>query len=332
MREITPIDLLAAVHPDPNSWIALMLLSRKTGQGKKYMWINTLFPNTTKRVPVAYAQHYWVKRWDVPQYLKKLSHLNKSDSDDIYYTIARYNPERTSRVANNVLGLNALYADFDEENDASKAFVAGDAWEDIPSPNYIVTTSPNRYQCIWKTGEEIGPSLASNALRYLVDKVQADPMAKDVSRVLRLPGFVNNKRKHVVTAVDMETAPLPLSLCMEYSNKFTTASIEDRGSSKTRQTRQYTTDRDTTSNVTLSREQITERAKERWKKAVDKHGDGCRGDYAAACYLAYHNFPDEEIIGFLNEIHPSKSSTHTSTARRAIEAIERRAYGNAVER
>lgn len=317
MREITPIDLLAAIHPDPNSWIALMLLSRKTVRDG-HVWINTLFPKTTKRVPAGYAQHYWIKRWDVSQYLKELRKLNRSDLDDIYYTIARYNPKINSRVAKNVLGVNALYADFDEENDASKAFVGGHAWEDIPCPNYIVNTSPNRYQCLWKTEGEINSSLAAGALRYLVDKVRADPMAKDVSRVLRLPGFINNKREYLVTAVDMETPPLSLKLCTEYSNRSATAGIEDKSCSTTRQ---YTTRKYAASYVTLSREQIIKRAEERWNKAVDKHGDGCRGDYAAACYLAYHNFPDEEIIEFLNEIHPSKSPTHISTARRAIEAI-----------
>ena len=69
--------------------------------------------------------------------------------------------------------------------------------EGMPNPHHILNTSPDKYQIVWSvTGFEA--SQAEELLRSLAAKHEADPAVTDCSRVLRIPGFANQKYEHAV--------------------------------------------------------------------------------------------------------------------------------------
>jgi hypothetical protein len=67
-----------------------------------------------------------------------------------------------------------------------------EARQDLPSPNYLINTSPDKWQVIWKV-QGFGKDYAEELQHALVRETGADPAATDCSRVLRLPGFYNHK-------------------------------------------------------------------------------------------------------------------------------------------
>src|SRR5205823_908961 len=71
----------------------------------------------------------------------------------------------------------------------------------VPQPNYVLETSPEKYQVVWKV-EGIGQEQAETLQRAMAREFGGDPAATDATRVLRLPNFVNRKYEtaHLVRA------------------------------------------------------------------------------------------------------------------------------------
>lgn len=64
--------------------------------------------------------------------------------------------------------------------------------DEVPKPNYVLNTSPGKYQVIWKM-EGASPEEAESLQQAMAEQFGTDPAATDSTRVLRLPGFVNRK-------------------------------------------------------------------------------------------------------------------------------------------
>jgi len=62
----------------------------------------------------------------------------------------------------------------------------------VPAPNYVLGTSPGKYQVIWRV-EGFGQVRAETALRTLAQRFGGDPAATDSTRIFRLPGFNSKK-------------------------------------------------------------------------------------------------------------------------------------------
>jgi hypothetical protein len=62
----------------------------------------------------------------------------------------------------------------------------------VPRPNYVLETSPEKYQVVWKV-EGIAQGQAEALQKAMVREFGGDPAATDSTRVLRLPTFVNRK-------------------------------------------------------------------------------------------------------------------------------------------
>jgi hypothetical protein len=62
----------------------------------------------------------------------------------------------------------------------------------IPRPNYVITSSPGKFQIVWKVGA-MSLDEAEGLLHAMVREFGGDPGATDATRVLRLPGFANKK-------------------------------------------------------------------------------------------------------------------------------------------
>lgn len=118
---------------------------------------------------------------------------------EIYISMNALDEEARGRTKDEVTAIRHVYLDFDDDGTAKvQAMVAR---EDIPRPNYLVSSSPGKWQVVWKV-EGFEKEQAETLQRGLVRELGADPAATDSSRVLRLPGFYNHKyaKPHYVRA------------------------------------------------------------------------------------------------------------------------------------
>jgi len=83
-----------------------------------------------------------------------------------------------------------LYIDIDV--DGEKRIAALRASDAVPVPSTILSTSPGKYQALWKV-EGFDFDQQENALKLLVIAFGGDSACTDRNRVLRVPGFLNRK-------------------------------------------------------------------------------------------------------------------------------------------
>ena len=108
----------------------------------------------------------------------------------VYISINPLKPEATRRTKEDVAEIRHVYLDVDEGGAAARdALLARD---DIPAPNDILTSSPNRFQFVWSV-EGFSNGAAESLMRGMTRSAGADVADTDCSRVLRVPGFANQK-------------------------------------------------------------------------------------------------------------------------------------------
>lgn len=132
-----------------------------------------------------------------------LRHAN-ANKFEVYVGMNTLKPDAHSRTKEDIAEIRHIYLDFDHNGTAAvQALVQLD---DLPEPNYVVNSSPGKWQVVWKV-EGFQQDEAERLMRKLVRELGADPAATDVSRVLRLPGFANHKYgKPFVVRVESRSA------------------------------------------------------------------------------------------------------------------------------
>lgn len=109
------------------------------------------------------------------------------------------------RTKIDVKDIRHLYLDLDEEGQRKLATIYQDAA--VPHPNYVLHTSPEKYQVIWRV-QGISQNDAEDLLRGMARRYGGDPAATDSTRVFRLPGF-NNKKYEQNFPVKLAAGTLP---------------------------------------------------------------------------------------------------------------------------
>ena len=109
---------------------------------------------------------------------------------NIYIGMNILKPGSYSRTKQDIETIRHLYADLDY--DGPRALAAIENSELVPKANFVLETSPGKYQVVWKV-EGIKPEEAENFQQAIAYEFGADPAATDSARVLRLPGFANKK-------------------------------------------------------------------------------------------------------------------------------------------
>jgi hypothetical protein len=103
------------------------------------------------------------------------------------------NPLRHNSCARSkecILEIRHVYLDFDEDGPASLHAIRTTG--DVPVPNFVLDTSPEKSQVVWRV-DRLDRDQAESLLRSLAAQFRGDPAATDISRVLRIPGFRNWK-------------------------------------------------------------------------------------------------------------------------------------------
>ena len=124
-----------------------------------------------------------------PRYLGWLAHENSTGAN-IYLAANPLRSGSRKRTKESIVSVRHLYIDIDTDGEARLAALrASDA---VPVPTAILSTSPGKYQVLWRVDgfdfEQQEPALKLLALAF-----GGDPACTDCNRVLRLPGFLNCK-------------------------------------------------------------------------------------------------------------------------------------------
>ncbi|MGC2101501.1 MAG: DNA-primase RepB domain-containing protein [Candidatus Sulfotelmatobacter sp.] len=124
---------------------------------------------------------------------------HKNVSSDVYIGMNTLTLDAQSRTKEDIDTIRHLYLDIDRNGPS--ALEAVETSGVVPRPNYVLETSPEKYQVVWKV-EGIAKDQAETLQRAMVREFGGDPAATDSTRVLRLPEFVNRKyeTEHVVRA------------------------------------------------------------------------------------------------------------------------------------
>ena len=122
-----------------------------------------------------------------------LRYKNEREGCDIYVGMNALKSTAFTRTKHDVLAVRHLYADLDR--DGSRSLAAVEKSTLVPAPNYVLNTSPDKYQVIWQV-EDIELTQAETLLRAIAREFDGDQAATDAARVLRVPGFMNKKYDH----------------------------------------------------------------------------------------------------------------------------------------
>jgi hypothetical protein len=125
-----------------------------------------------------------------PSFQEWLHVKNDREGFDVYVGMNPLKPADRTRTKEDILSIRHLYVDLD--HDGTKSLASIEQSNLVPRPNYVLSTSPDKFQVIWRV-QEVAQEQAEALLRAIARKFEGDPAATDSTRVLRIPGFANRK-------------------------------------------------------------------------------------------------------------------------------------------
>lgn len=164
---LTPEQYIKANY-EPTDRLALVVLNRQRAE-------------TIQRIATAEAIATRFQGW--------LRHKNALGSD-IYISQNALNEDADGRTKADIKTIRHVYLDLDRDGEQALAKIK--ASPNVPKPNFVINTSPGKYQVIWKV-QGMNQAESESLMRAMVREFGGDPAATDSTRVLRLPGFFNKK-------------------------------------------------------------------------------------------------------------------------------------------
>jgi hypothetical protein len=98
--------------------------------------------------------------------------------------------DAATRTKEEIEAIRHVYLDLDQGGPEALESVRNSSA--VPKPNYVLTSSPRKFQVVWKV-EGMSLEEAESLLHAMAREFGGDPDATDATRVLRLPGFANKK-------------------------------------------------------------------------------------------------------------------------------------------
>ena len=118
------------------------------------------------------------------------SPMRTTDGANVYVAANPLRSGSRKRTKESIASVRHLYIDIDTDGDARLAALrASDA---VPTPTAILSTSPGKYQVLWRV-EGFDFARQEQTLKLLAIAFGGDPACTDCNRVLRIPGFLNRK-------------------------------------------------------------------------------------------------------------------------------------------
>src|SRR5260370_13059698 len=154
---------------EPSDRIAILVLNRSRAE-------------TTQRITSA-------EKASSPEFQAWLRYKNASGAD-IYVGMNPLKQDASTRTKDDIETIRHLFLDLDPGGSTALEGVENSGL--LPQPNYVLNTSLEKFQVIWKV-EDITLEQAEGLQHAMVAEFGGDPAATDSTRVLRLPGFANKK-------------------------------------------------------------------------------------------------------------------------------------------
>jgi hypothetical protein len=124
-----------------------------------------------------------------PRYLGWLASQNAIGAN-VYVAANPLRLGSKNRTKECVAAVRHLYLDLDSDGETRLAELRSSS--SVPIPAAIVQTSPGKYQVLWRV-EGFAFALQESTLKVLALTFGGDQACTDCNRVLRLPGFLNQK-------------------------------------------------------------------------------------------------------------------------------------------
>lgn len=124
-----------------------------------------------------------------PRYLGWLAHQNHHGAN-IYVAANPLRCGSRRRTKECIASVRHLCMDIDDDGDARLAALR--ASDGLPVPSTILSTSPGKYQVLWRV-DRFDFAQQEDTLKRLAVAFGGDPACTDCNRVLRIPGFLNQK-------------------------------------------------------------------------------------------------------------------------------------------
>jgi hypothetical protein len=122
------------------------------------------------------------------RYLGWLAHQNSTGAN-IYVGANPIRPGSKKHTKESIAAVRHLYLDIDTDGEARFAALRSGTG---PIPNIVLSTSPGKYQFIWRV-EGFDSARQESTLKMLAISFGGDSACTDCNRVLRVPGFQNCK-------------------------------------------------------------------------------------------------------------------------------------------
>ncbi len=124
------------------------------------------------------------------RYMAWLSYENQRDRNNIYVAANPLRSGSRKRTKECIASVRHLYLDIDTDGDVRLAALR--ASELVPPATSILSTSPGKYQVLWRV-EGFDLVQQEQMLKLLALAFGGDPACTDCNRVLRVPGLLNRK-------------------------------------------------------------------------------------------------------------------------------------------
>jgi len=124
-----------------------------------------------------------------PEFQAWLRYKNANGSD-IYIGMNPLKQDAATRTKADIETVRHVYLDLDDGG--AEALEAIENSSVVPKPNYVLNSSPEKHQVVWKV-EGMHLEEAEGLLHVMAREFGGDPAATDATRVLRVPGFANKK-------------------------------------------------------------------------------------------------------------------------------------------
>ncbi len=124
-----------------------------------------------------------------PRYMTWLAHENERGAN-VYVSANPLLPGSRKRTKECIASVRHIYIDIDDDGDARLAALRASVL--LPPPTAILSTSPHKYQTLWRVAG-FDFERQEQTLKRLALAFGGDPACTDRNRVLRIPGFLNRK-------------------------------------------------------------------------------------------------------------------------------------------
>ena len=163
-----PLRFLSTAY-EPDDWVAVLLKSYETGRT-----VQRVCPRAGIASPRFQA---WLR-------------AENARGSHVFISVNAMTAGTRARTRDAIRAIRHVFLDVDHDSRGVLATIH--ARRDLPTPSYIVQSSPTRVHVFWRaTGFTI--AAAEQLQKYLARDLGADPVATPCSQTTRLPGFLNHK-------------------------------------------------------------------------------------------------------------------------------------------